>query len=123
MLSYIEGGEMPMPTDLLGGTLDLLILQTFTLEPMQGWGAAQRIQRVSRDVLQIGQGSLYPALYRLEHKGWIPSDWGNSEKQSTGELLSVDGCGQKPTGDGFRNLGSVISCDALVLGRVAEVAS
>lgn len=67
---------MHTPTDLLQGTLDLLILQTLALEPTHGWGVAQRIQQVSRDVLQIGQGSLYPALYRLEYKGWIRSDWG-----------------------------------------------
>ena len=60
---------MPTPTDLLQGTLDLLILQTLALEPMHGWGIAQRIQQVSEDVLHIGQGSLYPALYRLEYKG------------------------------------------------------
>ena len=58
-------------TDLLQGTLDLLILRTLALEPMHGWGIAQRIQQVSKDALQIGQGSLYPALHRLEYKGWI----------------------------------------------------
>ena len=58
----------PTSTDLLQGTLDLLILQTLLLEPMHGWGVAQRIQQVSNDALQIGQGSLYPALYRLEYK-------------------------------------------------------
>ena len=66
-------------TDLLQGTLDLLILQTLAAGPMHGWGVAQRIQQVSKDVLQIGQGSLYPALHRLEYKGWIRADWGTSE--------------------------------------------
>ena len=66
---------MPPQTDLLQGTLDLLILKTLTLEPNHGWGIAQRIQQVSRDVLQVGQGSLYPALHRLEGKGLITSDW------------------------------------------------
>jgi PadR family transcriptional regulator PadR len=65
---------MPASTDLLQGTLDLLILKTLALEPMHGWGVAQRIQQVSKEVLQIGQGSLYPALHRLEYKGWIQSD-------------------------------------------------
>ncbi len=75
ILSNIEG-KMPTSTDLLQGTLDLLILQTLLLEPMHGWGVAQRIQQVSRETLQIGQGSLYPALYRLEYKGWIKAEWG-----------------------------------------------
>ena len=62
-------------TDLLQGTLDLLILRTLALEPRHGWGIAQRIQQVSKDALQIGQGSLYPALHRLEYKGWIKAEW------------------------------------------------
>ena len=66
-------------TDLLQGTLELLILRTLALEPMHGWGIAQRIQQVSKDALQIGQGSLYPALHRLEYKGWIRAEWGVSE--------------------------------------------
>ncbi len=73
-------------TDLLQGTLDLLILRTLALEPMHGWGIAQRIQQVSKDALQIGQGSLYPALHRLEYKGWYrPS--GEPGKQSQSEIL------------------------------------
>ena len=70
---------MPESTDLLQGTLDLLILKTLAVESMHGWGVAQRIQQLSKDVLQVGQGSLYPALYRLEYKGWIRSEWGNSD--------------------------------------------
>ena len=66
-------------SDLLQGTLDMLILKTLALEPAHGWGISQRIQQVSRDVLQVNQGSLYPALYRLEHQGWIASEWGTSE--------------------------------------------
>ena len=66
-------------SDLLQGTLDMLILKTLALEPAHGWGISQRIQQVSRDVLQVNQGSLYPALYRLEHQGWISSEWGTSE--------------------------------------------
>jgi PadR family transcriptional regulator, regulatory protein PadR len=70
---------MPPSTDLLQGTLDLLILKTLALEPMHGWGVAQRIQQISKEVLQICQGSLYPALHRLEYKGRIHPDWGRSE--------------------------------------------
>jgi len=66
-------------SDLLQGTLDMLILKTLALEPAHGWGIAQRIQQVSREVLQVNQGSLYPALYRLEHQGWIAAEWGTSE--------------------------------------------
>jgi hypothetical protein len=66
---------MSPSVELLQGTLDLLILKTLALEPMHGWGIAQRIQQVSRDILQIQQGSLYPALYRLERKKWIRAEW------------------------------------------------
>lgn len=64
--------------DLLQGTLDLLILKTLALGPLHGWGIAKRIQQLSEDVLSVGQGSLYPALYRLEDRGWITSEWGTS---------------------------------------------
>lgn len=65
-------------TDLLQGTLDLLILKTLALEPLHGWGIAKRIQQLSNDVLRANQGSLYPALYRLEDRGWIQGEWGVS---------------------------------------------
>jgi len=65
--------------DLLQGTLDLLILKTLALGPHHGWGVSQRIQQMSRDVLQVNQGSLYPALHRLEQRGWVVADWGTSE--------------------------------------------
>jgi transcriptional regulator len=66
-------------TELLQGTLDLLILKTLALEPMHGYGVSLRIQQISQDVLRVQQGSLYPALYRLEKKGWITYEWGTSE--------------------------------------------
>lgn len=66
-------------TDLLQGTLDVLVLKTLRAAPMHGWGISQRIQQLSEDVLQVNQGSLYPALYRLEGKGWIRSTWGASD--------------------------------------------
>ena len=65
--------------DRLQGTLDMLVLRTLLREPMHGWGIAQRIQLISRDVLQVNQGSLYPALHRLEERGWIAAEWGTSE--------------------------------------------
>src|SRR4026209_1329641 len=71
---------MPRATpDLLPGTLDLLILRTLQSEPMHGWAIAERIQQISEDVLQVNQGSLYPALHRLEHQGWIEAEWAVSE--------------------------------------------
>jgi len=86
---------MPPSTDLLQGTLDLLILKTLALEPMHGWGVALRIQQISKDVLQIGQGSLYPALHRLEYKGWIQSDWGSSENNRRAKFYSLTRTGRK----------------------------
>src|SRR5271168_4206122 len=81
-------------TDLLQGTLDLLILRTLALEPMHGWGVAQRIQQVSKDALQIGQGSLYPALHRLEYRGWIRADWGSSENNRKAKFYSLTATGK-----------------------------
>ena len=66
-------------TDVLQGTLDLLIMKTIALQPMHGWAIAQRIQQISDDLLRVRQGSLYPALHRLEHRGWIEAEWGVSE--------------------------------------------
>ena len=79
--------------DLLQGTLDLLILKTLALEPMHGYGISLRIQQISKDVLRVQQGSLYPALYRLEQKGWIAYEWGTSENGRRAKFyrLSKDG--------------------------------
>ena len=70
---------MSKPTDLVQGTLDLSILKTVALESMHGWAIAQRIRRVSNNVLQVNQGALYPALHRLEQQGWIRAEWSGSE--------------------------------------------
>ena len=70
---------MGKPTDLVQGTLDLLILKTLELEPKHGWAIAKRIQQISNDVLKVQQGSLYPALYRLEKEGWITAEWRETE--------------------------------------------
>ena len=70
---------MPKPSNLLQGTLDLLILKTIAREPLHGWGVAKRIQALSGDVLAVGQGSLYPALHRLEQQGWIRAEWKDSD--------------------------------------------
>ena len=70
---------MSKPSDLIQGTLDLLILKTLSLEPRHGWAIAKRIEQVSNEALQITQGALYPALHRLEHQGWIRAKWRTSE--------------------------------------------
>lgn len=75
--------------DLLQGTLDLLILKTLALGPHHGWGVSQRIQQMSKDVLQVNQGSLYPALHRLEHRGWIAAEWGLSENNRRAKFYSL----------------------------------
>jgi transcriptional regulator len=82
-------------TDVLQGTLDLLILRTITLEPMHGWAIAQRIQQISDDLLRVQQGSLYPALHRLEHQGWITAEWGASENNRRARFYSLTRAGRK----------------------------
>jgi PadR family transcriptional regulator PadR len=81
--------------DLLHGTLDLLILHTLALEPQHGWGIAQRIQQISRDVLAITQGSLYPALYRLEEQGWIEAEWGVSDNNRKAKFYRLTRAGER----------------------------
>jgi PadR family transcriptional regulator, regulatory protein PadR len=83
------------PTDVLQGTLDLLVLRTLALQPMHGWGISQRIQQLSRDVLQVNQGSLYPALHRLEQKGWIDADWGLSENNRRAKYYRLTAVGER----------------------------
>jgi PadR family transcriptional regulator len=77
------------PTDLVQGTLDLLILRILALEPMHGWGIAQRIRQISQEVLQVNQGALYPALHRLEQQGWIRAKWGESENNRRAKFYSL----------------------------------
>ena len=86
---------MGKPTDLIQGTLDLLILKTIALQPMHGWGIAQRIRQLSKDVLQVNQGALYPALHRLEHSGWIKASWGDSENNRRAKYYSLTRAGSK----------------------------
>jgi transcriptional regulator len=83
------------PTDLVQGTLDLLILKTISLEPMNGWAIAKRIVQVSGSVLQVQQGSLYPALHRLEHQAWIMAEWSDSENRRRAKFYSLTAAGRK----------------------------
>lgn len=86
---------MAIPLDLLQGTLDMLILKAASLGPLHGYGILLRIQQISRDRLEIQQGSLYPALYRLEHRGWIASVWGESENNRKAKYYSLTPAGKK----------------------------
>jgi PadR family transcriptional regulator PadR len=81
--------------DLLQGTLDLLILRTLQTGPLHGWAVSERIQQISQDVLRVNQGSLYPALHRLEHRGWIKAEWGISELGRRARFYQLTTAGRK----------------------------
>ena len=85
----------PTPPELLQGTLDMLILKALQHEPMHGFGISVRIRQMSDEVLQVEQGSLYPALYRLEDKGWIKAEWGTSENNRRARFYSLTASGRK----------------------------
>lgn len=82
-------------TDVLQGTLDLLILRTVALQPTHGWAIAQRIQQISDELLRVQQGSLYPALHRLEHQGWIAAEWGTSENNRRARFYTLTRAGRR----------------------------
>ncbi|HLY17925.1 MAG TPA: PadR family transcriptional regulator [Bryobacteraceae bacterium] len=86
---------MGKQVDILQGTLDMLILKAVSLGPLHGYGTLLRIQQISKDALQIPQGSLYPALYRLEHRGWIAAEWGESENKRKAKYYSLTAAGRK----------------------------
>jgi PadR family transcriptional regulator, regulatory protein PadR len=86
---------MSKPTDLVQGTLDLLILKTLALGPMHGWAIARRIRQLSNEVLQVQQGSLYPALHRLEQQAWIQAEWGESDNNRRAKYYSLTRAGRK----------------------------
>jgi PadR family transcriptional regulator, regulatory protein PadR len=109
---------MPPSSDLLQGTLDLLILKTLALESMHGWGIAQRIQQVSKEALLIGQGSLYPALHRLEYKGWIQAEWGASDNNRKAKFYSLTPAGKKQLADELRDWDRLSTAIALVLKQI-----
>ncbi len=86
---------MTKHADLLQGTLDLLILKTLVLGPLHGWAVSKRLRQLSGDVLSVGQGSLYPALYRLEDKGWIEAEWGKSAEGRRAKIYTLTADGRK----------------------------
>lgn len=105
---------MPSKSDLLQGTLDLLILRTLSDGAMHGWGISLRIQQMSKEVLQVNQGSLYPALHRLEQQGLIESEWGNSENNRQAKYYQL-------TRDGHRQLTEETRNWERVSGAVARI--
>lgn len=86
---------MTGPNELLQGTVDLLILKAVSLEPMHGWGISQRIQQITRGVLEVNQGALYPALHRLEDQGWLDAEWGTSENNRRAKFYTLTTAGRK----------------------------
>ena len=86
---------MSKPTDLVQGTLDLLILKILALEPLHGWAISQRLKQVSGDVLQVSDGSLYPALYKLEQEGWVTAEWKSSENNRRAKFYRLTRPGRK----------------------------
>lgn len=109
---------MPPSADLLQGTLDMLILRAIALQPEHGWAIAQRIQQVSQNVLQIGQGSLYPALHRLEYKGWIRAEWGASENNRRARFYSLTAAGRGQLERELANWDRLTGAINLVLERI-----
>ena len=86
---------MASRAELLQGTLDLLILKSLVAGPLHGWGISKRLRATSRDALEVGQGSLYPALYRLEDRGWITAEWKNSDEGRRAKFYSLTAAGKK----------------------------
>jgi PadR family transcriptional regulator PadR len=108
---------LPAPRlDILQGTLDLLILRTLRLAPMHGWAISERIQQISGDVLQVNQGSLYPALHRLEHQGWIKAKWGVSELGRRARFYELTTAGRKQLDVETENWGRLTAA----IGKVLE---
>ena len=86
---------MSRPNDLVQGTLDLLVLKMLALEPMNGWAIGQRLKQLSSDILQVSDGSLYPALHKLEQEGWVTSEWRPSENNRRAKFYSLTRAGRK----------------------------
>jgi len=108
---------MPKPSDLLQGTLDLLILKTIAQEPLHGWGIAKRIQILSDDVLSVGQGSLYPALHRLEQQGWVVAEWRDSDLGRAAKFYALTREGKKQLERELKTWERLSSAVALLIER------
>jgi PadR family transcriptional regulator PadR len=110
----------PAKTDLLQGTLDLLILKTLALGPQHGWGISQRIQQISEDVLRVNQGSLYPALHRLEEQGWLASEWGVSGAHREAKFYRLTATGRRRLQVETANWARMTAAVGRVLKAVAQ---
>lgn len=106
---------MAPSSDVLQGTLDLLVLKSLSVAPMHGWGISQRIQQLSSDALQIGQGSLYPALYRLEKRGYIKSEWRTTENNREAKYYTLTPDGRRALGHETKEWRDYASAVELVL--------
>ena len=106
--------------DLLQGTLDMLILKAVSLGPLHGYGILLRIQQISKDRLEIQQGSLYPALYRLEHQGWISSEWGESENKRKAKYYRLTAAGKRRLQTETENWNRMADVIAGILGTKPE---
>ena len=113
---------MAKPADLLPGTLDMLILKAVSLGPLHGYGVLLRIQQISKNLLHIEQGSLYPALYRLEHQGLIDAEWGTSDNNRRAKYYALTTGGLKRLSDETKQWGLFSSAVANVLNATAEEA-
>ena len=109
---------MSKPTDLVQGTLDLLILKMIALQPMHGWAIAQRIHQMSREVLQVGQSALYPALHKLEQNGWITSHWDVSENGRRAKYYTLTRAGRKALGQEAANWERLSEAISLIVRAV-----
>jgi transcriptional regulator len=114
----VDNHGMGKPSDLVQGTLDLLILKTLSLEAKHGWAIAKRIQQVSGEVLQVQQGSLYPALHRLEQQGWIKAKWMESETGRQAKFYSLTAAGRKQLEEETANWSRLSSAINLVIEEV-----
>jgi len=101
--------------DLPQGTLDLLILKTLALEPQHGWAISERIQQISRDTLQVQQGSLYPALHRLEHRRWVTAEWATSENNRRVKYYRLTAAGRRRLQEERSNWERIASAVSLIL--------
>jgi transcriptional regulator len=112
-----DGASMPKPSDLLQGTVDLLILKSLVREPLHGWAIAKRIQQLSDDVLSVQQGSLYPALHRLEQQGWIGAEWAQTDLGRSAKFYALTREGKRQLERELESWHRLSSAVGLVLRR------
>ena len=111
---------MSKPSDLVQGTLDLLVLKILALEPLHGWALSQRLKQISSDVLQVSDGSLYPALHKLEHQGWIQAEWKPTENNRRAKFYSLTRLGRRHLEKETANWDRISSAISSVM-RLTEV--